>query len=215
LCKSDGSIISDYKCTAECKQYVTPTTCKTGSWLASNAVLELDAKAELNRNRLEFVNNTSDVNDYFTVEKVNPATGDFEKLEVVNNKRTTNDTELYTTYDNAPSEGDNTYRVKVTYLDGTSLTSAPQTVSFKGVEGIRMYPNPAVDVIGVDLSKYKGQAVTIALYNQFGQQVLTQQIEKAAGTVNVDVSQNPTGNYLMRVVSKGRKDVIQQVHIAK
>jgi Bacterial Ig domain/HYR domain/Secretion system C-terminal sorting domain len=215
MCTSNGSVISDYTCTSECNQYVTPTTCKTGSWLAGNAVLYLEAKAELNRNHLEFVNNTSDVNDYFTVEKVNPATGDFEKLEIVNNKRSTNDTELYTTYDNAPSEGDNTYRVKVTYLDGTSKISAPQTVSFKGVEGVRMFPNPAVDVIGVDLSKYKGQAVTIALYNQFGQQVLTQQIDKAAGTVNVDVSQNATGNYLMRVVSKGRKDVIQQVHIAK
>jgi hypothetical protein len=103
----------------------------------------------------------------------------------------------------------------VTYVDGTSKTSAPQTISFKGTEGVRMFPNPAVDVIAVDLSKYKGQAVTISLYNQFGQQVLTQQIDKAAGTVNVDVSQNSTGNYLMRVVSKGRKDVIQQVHIAK
>jgi hypothetical protein len=215
MCTGNGSVVSDYTCTSECNQYVTPTTCKSGSWLAANAVLTMEAKAELNRNRIDFINNTSDVNDYFTVEKASPITGDFEKLEIVNNKRSANETELYTTYDNAPTEGDNTYRVKVTYVDGTSKTSAPQTISFKGTEGVRMFPNPAVDVIAVDLSKYKGQAVTISLYNQFGQQVLTQQIEKAVGTVNVDVSQNSTGNYLMRVVSKGRKDVIQQVHIAK
>jgi hypothetical protein len=136
-------------------------------------------------------------------------------LDVVNNKYSTDITEFYSVYDNAPSEGDNTYRVSVIYVDGTTKTSAPQTLNFKGAEGIRLFPNPASDVVGIDLSKYKGQAVTIALYNQFGQQVLTQQIEKATGTFNLDVSNNTVGNYMIRVVSKGRKDVIQQLHIAK
>jgi Bacterial Ig domain/HYR domain/Lectin C-type domain/Secretion system C-terminal sorting domain len=185
------------------------------SYLVLNDQISINASAEVNRTRLEWTNNTGYKNDFFTVEKVNPATGDFEKLDVINNKYSTDINEFYSVYDNAPTEGDNTYRVKVTYVDGTSATSATQTLNFKGAEGIRLYPNPAVDVVGVDLSKYKGQAVTIALYNQFGQQVLTQQIEKATGTFNLDVSNNTVGNYLIRVVSKGRKDVIQQLHIAK
>jgi hypothetical protein len=185
------------------------------SYLAVNDQISMSAAGEVNRTRLEWTNNTGYKNDFFTVEKVSPTTGDFETFEVMNNKFSTDINEFYTLYDNAPVEGDNTYRVKVTYVDGTSKTSATQTINYKGAEGIRLYPNPAVDVVGVDLSKYKGQAVTIALYNQFGQQVLTQHIEKAIGTVNLDVSNNTTGNYMIRVVSKGRKDVIQQLHIAK
>jgi Lectin C-type domain/HYR domain/Secretion system C-terminal sorting domain len=185
------------------------------TYLAATDQISISATAEVSSTRLEWTNNTGFKNDFFTVEKQNQTTGDFEKLAIVNNKYFTDITEFYSVTDNAPEEGDNTYRVKVTYVDGTSKTSGAQTVSFKGSEGIRLFPNPAVDAVGVDLSKYKGQAVTVSLYNQFGQQVLTQQIEKASGIVTLDVSQNSAGNYLIRVVSKGRKDAIQQVHIAK
>ncbi len=184
-------------------------------YLATNDQVSLNATAEVNSTRLEWTNNTGYKNDFFTVEKENQTSGNFEQLELVNNKYSTDINEYYTVYDNAPTEGDNVYRVKVTYVDGTSKTSATQTINYKGTEGVRLFPNPAIDAVGVDLSKYKGQAVTISVYNQFGQQVLTQQVEKATGTVNLNVSQSAAGNYLIRVVSKGRKDVIQQLHIAK
>jgi hypothetical protein len=180
-----------------------------------NDQISMSGASEVNRTRLEWTNNTGYKNDFFTVEKENPTSGNFEVLEVVNNKYSTDINEFYSVYDNAPTEGDNTYRVKVTYVDGTSKTSAPQTVKFTVSEGISVFPNPATETVAVDLSKYKGAAVTISIYNQFGQQVLTQQVEKASGTVNVDVSQNSTGNYLIRVVSKGKKDALQQLHIAK
>jgi hypothetical protein len=215
LCRRDGLVVRDYVAGSTCQQYCMVTSCSSGHWLAANDAITMEAKAEVNRVEIGFVNNTGFKNDYFTVEKLSSVTGEFEKLETVDNKSTSLDNEYYTTYDNDPSEGENTYRVKVSYLDGTSAISAAQTAKFKGVSDIRMYPNPAVHVVGIDLSKYKGQAVTIALYNQFGQQVLTQQVEKASGTVNLDISQTPMGNYMIRVVSKGRKDALQQLHIAK
>ena len=187
-----------------------------GAYLVTNDVLDMSAAAELSRTRVEWVNNTGYKNDFFTVEKANPTTGDFEKLEIVNNKYGTDLNEHYLIYDNNPTEGDNTYRLTVNYVDGTLKVSDAKTVSYKGLEGVRIFPNPATDVIGVDLAKYKGKAVSIYLYNQFGQQVLTHQIDKVNGeTVNLDVSQNQAGNYLIRVTSKGRKDVVKQVHIAK
>jgi Ricin-type beta-trefoil lectin domain-like/HYR domain/Secretion system C-terminal sorting domain len=195
---------------------IVEVACNTSSQhLASNDVLDMNAAAEVNSARIQWVNNTGYKNDFFTVEKANPVSGDFEQLSVINSDNATEENEFYSAYDNAPTEGDNTYRVKVTYMDGTSKTSAPQTVKFNGGTGIRVFPNPASETVVVDLSKYKGEAVTISMYNQFGQQVLTQQVEKASGTVNVDISQNAVGNYLLRVVSKGRKDAIQQLHIAK
>jgi HYR domain/Lectin C-type domain/Secretion system C-terminal sorting domain len=185
-------------------------------YLAANDRISMDASAELGRARISWTNNTGYKNDFFTVEKVNATTGNFEKLDVVNNKFSTDVNEFYTLYDNAPEEGDNTYRVVVNYVDGTSKISATKTVVYKGTSDIRLFPNPASDVVGLDLSKYKGLAVTISLYNQFGQQVMTRQIDKVSGeNINLDVSQNQTGNYLIRVVAKGRKDATKQLNITK
>jgi hypothetical protein len=187
-----------------------------GAYLAANDQISMDASAELGRTRLSWVNNTGYKNDFFSVEKVNAVSGNFEKLELVNNKYTSDINEHYTVYDNTPDEGDNTYRIVVNYVDGTNKVSDVKTINFKGAAEIRLFPNPANDVVAVDLTKYKGLAVTISLYNQFGQQVLTRQLDKVTGEpVNVDVSQQQTGNYLMRVFAKGRKDAVKQLHINK
>jgi Lectin C-type domain/Secretion system C-terminal sorting domain len=187
-----------------------------GSYLAVKDQISVDASAELSRTRISWTNNTGFKNDYFTVEKANQVSGNFEKLAIVNNKYSTDINEFYTVYDEAPEEGDNTYRVRVDYVDGTSKISDLKTVNYKGLAEIRLYPNPANELVGVDLSKYKGQAVTISMYNQFGQQVLTRQVEKVSGeTISLDISQNQAGNYLIRVVAKGRKDAVKQLHITK
>ena len=185
------------------------------AYLVKDDQISMLAAVEVDRSRVEWTNNTGYKNDFFTLEKENPITGNFEALAIINNKYASDINEYYTIYDNAPTEGDNVYRVKVTYVDGTSKISEVQTVKFNHSEGVRMYPNPAMDVVGVDLTNYKGQAVTISLYNPFGQQVLVQHIEKAAGTVNIDVSQYTAGNYRIYVGSKGKKNIIQQLHIAK
>ena len=195
---------------------IVEVACNTSSQhLASNDVLDINAAAELSRTRLEWLNNTGYKNDFFTLEKMNNL-GDFETLDIVNNKYSSEINEHYTAYDNAPNEGDNTYRIKVTYVDGATKISDIKTINYKGLTGLRLFPNPAIDVLSLDLTTYKGQAVSVYLYNQFGQQVLTHQVEKVNGeTVNLDVSQQQAGNYLIRVTSKNRKDVARQVHIAK
>ena len=123
---------------------------------------------------------------------------------MVNNKSTINENQYYSVYDNNPVEGDNTYRVKVTYLDGSTKISDSKTVSFKTAQGVSVYPNPAVESVSVDLSKYKGQAVTVALFNNFGQQVLTQSVDKASGSMNLDIAPFSAGNYrLPRCAPRG------------
>ena len=216
MCCSNGSVVHDYTANSSCSQSTTANSCSNGWWwLATNDVLTLEAKAELNRNRIDFVSNTGIQNDYLTVEKANQASGNFETLEVVNNKSTVNENQYYSVYDNNPVEGDNTYRVKVTYLDGSTKISDIKTVNFKTAQGVSVYPNPAVESVSIDLSKYKGQAVTVALFNNFGQQVLTQSVDKASGSMNLDIAPFSAGNYRLRIVSKGRKDVVQQLNIAK
>jgi Secretion system C-terminal sorting domain len=216
MCAANGSVVVDYTTTNICEQCVTPKICSSTTWyLTNNEVLTMEAKAEANRNRIDFVNNTGIKNDYLTVEKANPITGDFEKLEIVNNKSVTNDNEYYSVYDNTPADGDNTYRVKVTYLDGTVKISTPQTVNFKTVTGLRIYPNPAAADVNIDLSKYNGKAVTISFYNSFGNEVMKKIIANSPSTLTLSVSELPVGNYRLRVSSPNAKDAVQSLIIAQ
>jgi HYR domain/Secretion system C-terminal sorting domain len=119
-------------------------------------------------------------------------------------------------YEKLPTEGSNMHNEPVNFVDNTNKTSEVTTITSKAPSDIRLFPNPANDVLSVDLTKYNGLDVTISLYNLFGQQVLTQQLEKVgSGAVNLDVSKNQAGNYWVRVVAKGRKDAVKQLYISK
>ena len=194
----------------------TVTAIKTLSLFSeSQETLALTARTEPTRATIEWVSNTGFKNDYFTVEKANNTTGEFEILDIVNNTSSDDSPTHFVAHDNAPTEGDNTYRVTVTYQDGTKKVSEPKTVQFKGLLDVRVFPNPANDVVSLDLSNYKDQAVEIYLYNYLGQPKLVNKLEKVGNTMlELDVSNQPVGNYLIRVKSKGRRDVTKSVVIA-
>jgi HYR domain/Secretion system C-terminal sorting domain len=176
--------------------------------------LVMDAQAQVNRTYIEWVNNTGFKNDYFTVEKINNTTGKFEALETVNSQSSDSSATHYSTYDNAPNDGDNTYRVKVTFQDGSTKVSEPKTLNFKGLYDVRIFPNPASDIVGIDLSSYKNQAVEISMYNYLGQQISVQQVEKVGNAVvELNVANVQEGNYMIRIQSKGKRDITKIVNI--
>ena len=195
---------------------IVEVPCASGLWSATaTEVLTMDANAELNRARVEWVNNTGYKNDFFTVEKMNLKTGDFEKIATLNTIYSGNP-EQYVHFDNNPTEGDNFYRVSVTYDNGTTKYSETKNVVFSSLSILRVFPNPADDFIDLDLKQYKGLGTSIYLYNSFGQQVQFMNIDKVGdGIVHLDVSVQGTGNYILRVTAKGKRDVTKQVIISK
>ena len=193
---------------------IEEVSCTSGVYAATSEVMSMDAHAEVNRTRVEWVNNTGYKNDFFTVEKMNTS-GDFEKLEIVNTQYT-EVPEHYVSFDNNPTEGDNFYRVGVTFNDGTTKYSETKKVTFSSLSTIRVFPNPADDYIEVDLKQYKGSAASIYLYNSFGQQVQFVNIDKVGdGTTRLDIASQGAGNYMIRVASKDKRDVTKQVIISK
>jgi hypothetical protein len=69
--------------------------------------------------------------------------------------------------------------------------------------------------MGIDLSSYKSQAVEIYLYNYLGQERMVKMVEKVDNmVVDLDVSNEQTGNYMVRIKSKGTRDVVKSVNIA-
>jgi Animal haem peroxidase/Secretion system C-terminal sorting domain/HYR domain/Lectin C-type domain len=184
-------------------------------FLEGNESLAMEAQAEVNRTAIQFVNNTGYKNDYFIVEKINPSTGQFEKVEIVNNLTKDKSVNDYISYDNSPNEGENTYRVKLIYHDGTEKVSASKTVNFKGLTEVRVYPNPVSDIVNIDLSNYKNQPVEIYLYNYLGQQLLVEKVENASNSAfEMNVAPFQAGNYMVRVKSKGKRDVMKSLIIA-
>ena len=188
-----------------------------GSILASQsqAILALEAHAEPTRSVIEWVNNTGNINDYFTVEKADNKTGVFESLKIVNNKSFDKDMTHYVAYDETPNEGDNSYRITLMHNDGSTKVSGIKTVQFKGLYTVRLFPNPANDVLTLDLSNYKNQNVEVYFYNYFGHLKWVKKIDKVTDALlEMPVSNIETGNYQVRIQSKHRRAVTQPVIIA-
>ena len=191
------------------------------NWYCNHAqsakVFEASAVAEAARNRVDFINNMGYEVDYFTVQKLNVATSEFEKVEILNNKVSDNSLQTYSVYDTHPSEGDNFYRVEITNLDGQKSTSELLKANFSKVVGVNVYPNPAIDYIEVDMREFAGSNVTLTLYNQIGVPVMSHTVDKvnAGTTEHFDISPLNNGQYLLRVSSKDKRDVTKAINVLK
>ena len=119
---------------------------------SSHTILDVHAFAEPNRARIQWVNNTGNRNDFFTLEKLNATTGNFDKTLTINSK-SSDVVEVYTAFDDQITEGVNTYRVALTMLNGQVKTSETKTLTFKNINDVRVFPNPASDFIAVDLKQ--------------------------------------------------------------
>ena len=182
----------------------------------TNDVLEANATAELHRARIEWVDNTGYKNDYYEVEKLNTTSGKFESLAIINNKSFDNQLSSQTAYDEAPTEGDNFYRVKVVYLDSLTKVSPVQKVAFSNLQTVKIFPNPASDYVDIDLATYSNETVNIDLYNGFGQKVAAKTVQKGNNsTVHFDISEQQNGNYLIRITAQGKRDVVKQLNIVR
>ena len=81
---------------------------------------------------------------------------------------------------------------------------------------ILIFPNPANDAFNIDLTDYKNQPVEITLYNAIGQLVLVHKVAKIENTiVELDVANQEAGNYRVRIQSKGKRDIVKAVVIAR
>jgi HYR domain/Ricin-type beta-trefoil lectin domain-like/Secretion system C-terminal sorting domain len=184
--------------------------------LSTNDVITADVQPEFNRARIEWSDNTGYKNDYYEVQKLNQTSGEFERMEIVNNKSISNAPTYQTAYDNAPVEGDNVYRVKVVYLDSLSKFSEVKTLKFNGLETVKLFPNPANDYVDIDLAKFNNETIGVYIYNGLGNQVAFQLVQKDKySVVHFDVSNLQMGNYMMRISAKGKRDVLRPLHIVR
>ncbi|GAB5531257.1 MAG: hypothetical protein Roseis3KO_30340 [Roseivirga sp.] len=95
--------------------------------------------------------------------------------------------------------------------DGAIITSVDN--GLLKAEAIKLYPNPATDVVTIDLSKYNGRALDIELYDMAG--IKTFGISQyGESTLKLDVSRYHNGLYLVQFTD-GKSTVQKKVMIRK
>jgi hypothetical protein len=95
------------------------------------------------------------------------------------------------------------YRLKLVDLDGSFKYSNIAIVRKAGsIKGVRTFPNPVISQMNLEFSNAKGNYV-ISLYNQAGQEVVTQRaiINSTVQYVTVERNNLPAGMYILKVRS--------------
>ena len=73
-------------------------------------------------------------------------------------------------------------------------------------EGLNVYPVPARDVVHIDYEKLSNQSVKLLLFNLEGRIVKEMKVNKGvAQSLELDVSENPDGVYLLRFVDESKE----------
>ncbi len=197
-----------------CNQTVT-ITCTQGKYAPAHE-LTFNAYRKGYDAELKWLNNTGDKNEFFDIER--SLDGQFfEQIGRVDGKGGQAGEQLYfQAFDRNPAIGDNIYRLKMVWKDGTVSYSSEQTVRFDAIPAIGLYPNPAADELFVDLSKFAGQKVELSLMNNLGQRVLAETVQKAGdGAHRIDLSTIHSGSYRVFIQPETSRPEVRQVVVEK
>jgi hypothetical protein len=182
--------------------------------LAQTRVFEFSAKADLKTARLQWLSNGGLEHDFYEIERAN-AQGVFEKIGLLNANTGDDKLTVFNFTDLNPLEGENFYRIKTILTDKiTPQYSAIKSLIFKDLTDISVYPNPANDILNLDLKAYEGRAVSIYLYNAMGQMTASEQIDKATALpFELPISSMPVGSYRLRIAAEGKRDLSKTIII--
>ncbi len=190
---------------------VTPFT---GALIAQNTVLNLFAQSGQNKVHLDWVSEAGNT-DYFEIQRETNK-GDFEKVGI--QAATPNfGTKLYNFSDVVSAEGEINYRIKAITFEGTAYFSDIRTVQMSNLNGLQVFPNPATDEITISYkSLVPNSDSKLMIYNNLGVVVQTLNLNSAIDNiVKTSVNELSTGNYYLRVVSNGKRDVVQRFVVTR
>jgi hypothetical protein len=173
------------------------------SGFLNQSILNLNAAKQTSSVDLQWINNTSYKNDRFIVER--SADGvNFEAITEVADYNSDDDRAwYYNLVDEAPAIGNNFYRVKVLYKDGSFEYTNVKNVYFFEAPDFELFPNPAINEVFVNLAKYQGKDVTITIQDNFGrilQQMEYEQLSEDFTRIDLEAFKN--GSYHIYIRTK-------------
>ena len=196
------------------KWQISEVGCSNTANLKSAEILTAKATAELQRVNITWYSNVGDKTDFYIVEKFNTKKEQFEDLKTLNNTHFDSEMHYFTQYDTQPTEGDNLYRLKTVFNDGSFQLSETLHVAFGNIEKIRFYPNPADSYVDVLLNEMPKGDVILTISNMSGFLLKTEKFGSVQA-MRLGVSGFENGVYQLRVSQKGKRDFVHAVVIQK
>jgi hypothetical protein len=183
--------------------------------LATSLSFNADAHQVGQTIELTWASNANKQADYYIIEKLDPKLALFKPVAYVNAQYAQEDLALhnYAQLDKQPEIGDNTYRIGVILDNRPPQYTDPLTVNFKSFELGELYPNPAIDVVHIDLSADVNQPTTIHIVDIVGQVQLTKSFDKAPTRTSLDIGHLPNGQYIVRIESKGKRAMVKKLMV--
>jgi hypothetical protein len=180
--------------------------CNSSSNSRNAPMLDFTAFPAQREVELQWATNTSYRNAYYIIEKSIDG-ANFENIQRVENLENSDQVELFNAIDFKPALGDNYYRVKQVYKDGSFDYTDVKNVRFNiDLESLSMYPNPAQDELNLNLKAIAGKEANIKIINNFGQVVQQVDIGKVENNnVRIPLNNLENGFYQVHIqVDKGR-----------
>ena len=105
---------------------------------------------------------------------------------------------LYTDYDYTPETGWNYYRLKIIDKSGSFTYSPVRAVKFdKGLEQVKIFPNPTIDVLNIQLPSSYLNKVSLQLYSVDGKFISS--MIPGSSNVQLNVRSLAAGIYYIRI----------------
>ena len=181
------------------------------NFIGQKNILELSAQQNWDEVQLNWISNATNV-DYFDIQRaeINSDFSSIGKIAQTANLKT------YSFTDAHLNDGDYFYRIKSTQLDGSEKFSSIQKVNVILQNGLQVFPNPATDELTVALKNNFSELTSVSIFNSLGVSVKNISKDALNGThFTTDVSDLPTGTYMVRLVSKNKRDIMQRFVIVR
>ncbi len=148
---------------------------------------------------LEWQTGMEQNNAHFLVERSNDGVR-FDVIATIASKGNSSSLQSYVYKDMAPSYGVNHYRIRQVDFDGKNTATSIKTVRVQcdKQQGFKVYPNPAIGDIRIEIAKTVKQVNIIAIN---GKVVLSQvPAISGAGILRVPLMQLPAGIYIVQLL---------------
>ena len=190
--------------------------CETSSSSRNAPMLEFAAFSAQREVELQWATNTGYKNDFYIVEKSTDG-ATFTEIERIENVDLTDDVMAYNGIDPIPALGDNYYRIKQVYVDGSFDYTEVKNIQFNiDLEGLSMYPNPAQNELNFNLKAVAGKSASIHILNNFGQLVKSMEMEKVESTnMQLSLDNMANGFYQVLIQVEGQKPISKKLVVER
>jgi hypothetical protein len=176
--------------------------------------LTVQAQREGGKAVITWVPSRQNSDDIFELEKWN---ADKQAFEVLKTYKGGSSFDNYFQYadENPVTTGENLYRVAFYPSQSTAQYSDVLKLDFSFISHYTLYPNPARELVAIELQEVHTENITIKIVNMYGQVAQKEEIQKPSGTILVNTESLQEGQYILLLEVKGKGAVAKKLHIAR